>query len=850
MDKKQFNKIAEITIPFALILLIFLGFKTSLEELFFKINHETFSYFQPNIITDTLFLILNLFVIFSLKSRIILKDKTEKIIYTIKITILTVLFILYRIQTKHFELPPGIDFIRLSFFKIISYNDILFASITIYFSKPIFQKDKKIDENAIENIHLSADRKINLIAEDKLNRNSFAIEITNGLTKTFCNGHDSLVIGLDGKWGEGKSSLVSLIIRNIELQNNKNYKILEFNPWMFSDQNSFNSIFLNQILENLRGDEPKLSSKIKEFSEKIETIESLPNTENIKLFKKILSFPYYSNNKSKSLNDLKDEINTIITQRDIRLFVFIDDLDRLTNREEIIKILQLIKLNADFKNTFFILSIDKKYLEDLIIKDCHNESSNYLDKIIQVDYKIPLIPKNKTKDFFAFELEKTLKSCNIKPIEGDTWFLERQWNDGLNSYFKTLRDINRFTNSIKLRIESINSNINIIDFLIIEAIRIFDPKAYLWISENKLILTTLHTNYREPIDSNYEINAEYNSTTKLINGIFHEYIPKHLNHSDLKIQHHICINESFERYFTLQLNPNDIAGEDLNILFANNSIKNKEQIITHYIEIGNFNNLCDSIISYLKVDSKIPDNYKSNLFLIFKNIWTKLRTNESYSSFIFNDEFSKMVSTLKEIAKSYNDKKLGMKTMFSTFETVNNSYDFLDFYFFNSLKNESENKLLRDIFDSDFLAENQPQIESKYNQLLEEYPKNKFNKISERSNFELHYFFRVLYNYHPVQYYALIQKLSEIKEQKVFIKLFEISLSWLITGKENVYYTLKTEKYEGLNKKLFASKLTDINDRTLTTHEKEYLELFFHLKEKEFPQNKYYTLREFKEFIE
>nr|NJM04349.1 hypothetical protein [Desulfobacula sp.] len=55
---------------------------------------------------------------------------------------------------------------------------------------------------------------------------------------------ESLVIAIYGEWGSGKSSLINLATENIEKSNYKNKPtIIEFNPWIFSEENSLGGHF-------------------------------------------------------------------------------------------------------------------------------------------------------------------------------------------------------------------------------------------------------------------------------------------------------------------------------------------------------------------------------------------------------------------------------------------------------------------------------------------------------------------------------------------------------------------------------------------------------------------------------
>ena len=100
----------------------------------------------------------------------------------------------------------------------------------------------------------SPDAPIRSAKEDLLGRKNFASALTRAIVSA--SGAESFVVGIHGKWGTGKSSVLNLIVEQID-QHNKSAKdddklyILRFNPWNFSDQNQLVLQFLKQFRAHL-----------------------------------------------------------------------------------------------------------------------------------------------------------------------------------------------------------------------------------------------------------------------------------------------------------------------------------------------------------------------------------------------------------------------------------------------------------------------------------------------------------------------------------------------------------------------------------------------------------------------
>jgi predicted KAP-like P-loop ATPase len=79
------------------------------------------------------------------------------------------------------------------------------------------------------------DSPIKHISDDELNRKEFSRVIGNAILKSRTN--ESLVIGILGKWGSGKTSIVYMTLEHIDYSSNESEKkpiIVWFNPWNYS----------------------------------------------------------------------------------------------------------------------------------------------------------------------------------------------------------------------------------------------------------------------------------------------------------------------------------------------------------------------------------------------------------------------------------------------------------------------------------------------------------------------------------------------------------------------------------------------------------------------------------------
>ncbi len=94
------------------------------------------------------------------------------------------------------------------------------------------------------------DKPIETEEDDLLGRKRFSQHLAKALLDW--KEQESLVIAIYGEWGSGKSSVINLAIENIKKseQNNKP-TIIEFNPWIFSEEDSLGKHFFYEIAKEL-----------------------------------------------------------------------------------------------------------------------------------------------------------------------------------------------------------------------------------------------------------------------------------------------------------------------------------------------------------------------------------------------------------------------------------------------------------------------------------------------------------------------------------------------------------------------------------------------------------------------
>ncbi|MBN1384065.1 MAG: hypothetical protein JW983_04180 [Elusimicrobia bacterium] len=396
---------------------------------------------------------------------------------------------------------------------------------------------------------------------DRLKRAPLALKVAD-LISSF-RGSESFVIGIEGKWGAGKTSFINMVLESL---GNKIFYFV-FNPWNFTDQSSLLKDFFSTF-SNIEpvAKQKNLKNKFSGYAKKLSDY----GFQGINLH--IITFNPLQKFLNRSLMDIRDELNKNLVGLKKKVVVVIDDIDRL-DIDETKLIFKLVKLTANFPNTVFLLAYDRTRVEErLTIEKDGFEGNEYLKKIIQVSFNLPEPDTQDLRKILFNDLDETINGVygEFNLIGED----EKRWHEilyaGFGNLFKTIRDIKRYISSLRLNWSIVDKDdINIVDFIAIEAIRVFSPRFYSAISSNRSLFTGTSNLYAglNSVDDEAAKKTRYNELLQEIQKEIKEPINRICKMlfpqldfvsrygSDLestwRIKRRICADERFGFYFQL-----------------------------------------------------------------------------------------------------------------------------------------------------------------------------------------------------------------------------------------------------------------------------------------------------------
>lgn len=345
------------------------------------------------------------------------------------------------------------------------------------------EQDRKIDS-------IEKDLPIQSAGDDLLNRDYFAMQLVKTLTiyAQKKDNMDGLVIGIEGPWGSGKTSLLNLMKQHLK----DKFIVKTFNAWLTSDRISLITEFFRIITDFSEGESAFNTSEVKKYG--INVIKSIAQSVSLsvpsfipgitvnfstgKFFESFLSEP--------SLMERKKNIISSIQKAENQpwMILFIDDLDRLSY-DEIGTVFQLIKNIADFPKVIYILAYDHEIVTEALNQIQKNKGHEYLQKIVQIVYDVPMPESRHISSYLINRIEKIIGLG--ERYKFDKEHLYDLLHHGILEYLTTIRDCNRVLNAFYFKYLLCGKDCDVGDLLAITVLELFEPNVYACIRENRYL---------------------------------------------------------------------------------------------------------------------------------------------------------------------------------------------------------------------------------------------------------------------------------------------------------------------------------------------------------------------------
>lgn len=488
---------------------------------------------------------------------------------------------------------------------------------------------KAIDMAFVGNV-IVADTPIDRAEQDLLTRTAMASRIAQILAAS--GKADGRVFAIRGAWGFGKSSLKNLVIEVLSA-NNPDVPVLDFNPWQWGDNDSIARALFQQMAGKLGGSHAPAAAKrarvlrqygalivgsggsLDKFGHSASGITVLLTLAGASAAILGLTIPGITasevstaiivlavaallvgqllnwigrDRSADSLDDVRADLQKRLSSLPYPLVVFVDDIDRL-EPEQIRLVIRQIKANASLPNLNFVLLFQPSIVEKALAPIADGDGRDYLEKIVQANFDLPPVTGERLLRIFLVQLGEMIDPLATQ----ENGFQQTRWGNvlrgGIEPIIRNLRDSRRLLSSIAIHVEMHKGahafEVNIIDFVALEALRVFEPEFHRGLVSHKTLLTQTHRfsgDHRRDRDK-----ADVQSLLGLVNEarrsacewLLRELFPPiewALGGSNFGAdwqdrwtnEKRVCSTRNFDRYFELQLSDGVLSESDFALFLS------------------------------------------------------------------------------------------------------------------------------------------------------------------------------------------------------------------------------------------------------------------------------------------
>ena len=324
------------------------------------------------------------------------------------------------------------------------------------------------------------------------------------------------VLGIEGRWGSGKSTLVNFIVNEITKRDPK-HRIVRFEPWLVSERSALLSFYFGLLAAEIDALKRKelpwwrldrwrrrsfargLAQKIRKYGEYVAILEAPVGTISaaeptgtaaiialvFKIFGRLSKILPANVPFDRLKAEITDELKSVHARQLMsRITVVIDNLDRLEPKEAI-EILRLVRAVADFPITTYLLCFDRQILGEQVRTGLEiTNGEEFIEKVFQSVISVPPQEPFALRRYLrkllqtAFASEMSLNKPSDVDFEYRKHLLFDVWAGKL---LTTPRDAVRVVDATKVGWPHIAAQADFFDFVWLQLIKLKAYELYQWI---------------------------------------------------------------------------------------------------------------------------------------------------------------------------------------------------------------------------------------------------------------------------------------------------------------------------------------------------------------------------------
>ncbi len=538
---------------------------------------------------------------------------------------------------------------------------------------------------------LNVEKPISSRSEDFLDRKNFSDNVSDAIVNYDDLNNSSLTIGLYGKWGSGKTSIVNMITE--KLKSEDDIIIFKFEPWIFSDTQQLISSFFKEFAKAIKhkdnaSEALKIGEELEAYATFFEPMSLIPEP-TVSILSAISAKVFsgmgkaskkWGQLKTKNLSATKASIEKHLHKLDKKILIIVDDIDRLNNTE-IRQVFQMIKVLGNFPNTIYLSSMDKEVVIEALLEVQKGDGSEYLEKIINVPFEVPSIAKGDVDKFLFQKLDEIIKDIKEEDFDQNYW--GNIFHSGYRHFFKNIRDVIRYINILRFNYSVLKDKVNINDLIAITAFQVFEPKVFELMKHNKDNFVGSFPDGGYGDDEKEKVKLFINNSCKSLQVLSEESCLNLLREIFIKVEEafsgmqyvgasaecrkeaKVCSSEFFDTYFTMTLDKSEISSHEMkNYIEKMSDETSFKQTVLQLNEQDRITRFLERLQDYTREDISV-ESFQT-IFNVFMDIGDSFPSaDDGMFSFGNNMQvmriFHQLLTRIDDKSERYNILKIAME---------------------------------------------------------------------------------------------------------------------------------------------------------------------------------------------
>ena len=316
----------------------------------------------------------------------------------------------------------------------------------------------------------STDRPVADPAQDRFHRSSFAHQLAQTLTSR--NDPSSLIVGIYGRWGEGKTSVLNFLRKDLK---GLGASVVDFNPWLFGDEQALLRGFFLELGDSIGRE---LSTKLQKAGRLLQKYGGVLSGKLNPVFDlKELG----SAISDESIAELRRRLEHLLSEAQVPIVVLVDDIDRL-DKTEIHQLFRIIKLCGDIDWISYVLAFDDQMVAEALGERYASSGTRggqeFLEKIVHVPLRLPAPHPGAINALASEVIDQTLAAHQIALTQEDIARFYLAYSTGIEPTISTPRLAKRYGNIIGFSLPLLKDEVDVVDLLLVEGLRLLYPAVY------------------------------------------------------------------------------------------------------------------------------------------------------------------------------------------------------------------------------------------------------------------------------------------------------------------------------------------------------------------------------------